>query len=256
MPTELKNLSFMRTRNRSLILSAVLVSSAPAAVIYTEDFNPTFDTNPKSFSAVQWRAHRGAGAEDVSGVTTSQYIVTNSAGFGSVAGIGARTASADIGIAWTDEFSPVPLADLVSISFRSNNNLTTDLSRIAVGIDVGGSVQWFATVDTYGRNSATAGTSGNFGTNGELESFTFTTSASAWRMLTFTPGTSLVLGGAAVSDLPAGTLVGAGVLTESNAETLRFDRFQIEAVPEPSVSGVGALALVGAVIRRRRMVRA
>lgn len=253
MTIDLKNPPSMKTRNLCLTLSAVLISSAPAAVIYTEDFNPTFDTNPKSFSAVQWRAHRGGTAEDVSGVTTSPYIVTNSAGVGGVAGIGARTASGDIGIAWTDEFSPVLLADLVSISFRSNNNLTTDLSRMAIGIDVGGSVQWFATADTYGRNSATAGTSGNFGTNGELENFTFTTAASAWRLLTFAPGASLVLGGAAVSDLPAGTLVGAGVLTESNAETLRFDRFQIETVPEPSAFGAGALALACSMVLRRRM---
>ncbi|RYD35480.1 MAG: hypothetical protein EOP87_07285 [Verrucomicrobiaceae bacterium] len=252
MTTDLKKPSSMKAGNLFLILSAALFSTAAAVVVHTEEFNPTFDTNPKSFSTVQWQAHRGATAVDVSGVTTSPYIITNSTGFGGVAGIGARTASGDIGIAWTEEFSPVLLTDLVSISFRSNNNLTTDLSRIAVGIDVGGTVQWFASAATYGRDSATVGTSGNFGTNGELESLTFTTVASAWRLLTFTPGTSLVLGGAAVSHLPAGMLVGAGVLTESNAETLRFDRFEIEAVPEPSSLAAGMLALLIPLGRRRR----
>jgi hypothetical protein len=252
MTTDLKCPTSMKIRNRSLILSTVMISTAPAAVIYTEDFNPTFDTNPKSFSAIQWRAHRGAAAQEVSGVTTSPYIVTNSGGLGGVAGIGARTASGDIGIAWTDEFSPVLLRDLASISFLSNNNSSADFSRIVIGIDVGGSVQWFATAETYGRDSATAGTSGNFATNGELENFTFTTASSAWRLLTFIPGTSLALGGGAVSDLAGESLVAAGVLTVSNTETLRFDRFQIETIPEPSAVGAGALAFAGALLRRPR----
>ena len=152
-----------------------------------------------------------------------------------MAGIGARIGLNEIGMAWTSDFTPVPLADLVSISFQSNNNLTTDLSRITIGIDVGGSVQWFATSQTFGRDNAIAGTSSNFGTNGELESLVFSTDASGWRTLTFVPGSSLILGAVSGSAVPSGTLAGVGILTETNAETMRFDQFQIEAVPEQSV---------------------
>jgi len=242
----------MKPSIHSLFLSALMLSAAPAAVIHTEDFNPTFDTNPKSFSSVLWNAHRGASAADVSSSTTSSYIITNSTGAGGVAGIGARIGLSEIGMAWTPGFTPVPLADLVSLSFQSNNNLTTDFSRITIGIDVGGSIQWFATLQTFGRDSAIAGTSSNFGTNGELESLSFTTAASAWRSVTFVPGSSLALGATSVSSLPSGTLAAVGILTENNAETMRFDQFRIEAVPEPSavVAVVPGLLLMGG--RRRR----
>lgn len=240
---------------RSLLPAAMAVipwSTVSGAVVYTENFAPVFDTNPKSFGSVGWNAHLGSGAVDRSSVTTSPYIVTTTAGVGGNSGIGARVASSEIGIAWTAEFAPIDLSVVAGISYYSNNNETSDLSRIAIQIDTGVGTAWYVTNQTFGRDSATAGNGSNFGANAEIESIVFANAAGAWRVLNFTPGTGLALGAETTSVLPSGNLVGVGIFNETSAGTLRFDNFQIETVPEMSSALALAVGLGGFAWSRRR----
>ena len=238
-------------------------NAANAAVIHFSESFPNAGTNA-SFSTVDWLAYRTAsGTADNA---NSNMLVSNATGRGAVIGYGAKTGTADVGFAFTQEagLTPIATTNIESITFYSNNSNTTDAIRIAVRLDNGtpGNATddtWYATNTGFIRNSGTAGSATNWGTNGELESFTFTGTASAWRDLTFVAGSSLSLATSArLTDLPSGNVNAVGLYmslaSDVNAAiggVVRFDDFQVNAVPEPGAAA-GLLALAGCLIRRSR----
>ncbi len=131
------------------------------------------------------------------------------------------------------------------MSFYSGNNFTTSLEHFVVQID--GS--WYATVQTYG-NAAAVTSAANFASQAQLDTFTWTTAASAWETLNYTPGTTLTVGSVLSSALPGDNITAFGLYSDGTgvSSTMRADTFQIDAtaVPEPSsvalaLSGLGVL---------------
>jgi hypothetical protein len=240
------------------LLTVAAFTPAPASASwYSENF-PN-GSSAARLSAVGWSVNSGTTGTDVTETTpltasglgivwnTAGKDGTNSYGFGASASSGA--------LWWTQEFTPIPQSGVNSIEFYSNNSTTGDVYRIAIRLDnntpgVSADDFWVATNSTYNRNSSTAGSSGNWVANGELESFAYSTAAAQWRDLTFVSGTSLsVAGTARVLDLPAGNINAAG-LYGFGSSGFRFDQFAI--VPEPTSAAILGACAMGLLATRRR----
>ena len=131
--------------------------------------------------------------------------------------------------------------------------------RIAVQIDG----NWYASTAVLANTVAVA-TAGVFNTGAQKVTFNWTTDASAWDSLSFTPTVglvpgTLVLGSTLVSPLPGGNITAFGLysdtVTGTGGATRRVDTFQIDPVPEPS-SVVLVLSGVGMLISLRRSRKA
>lgn len=253
-----------------------MVAAAPVGAVtihYIEEF-PNATTLNQPFNSVGWSAHRGSTATDITSDGTNA-LVSSLAGPDGASGYAARNhMGSGVVLVWTNEaaFAPISVTQIESITFLSNNSITADAFRIAIRLDGGtpGNVAddtWHATNAGFIRNSATAGTAANWPTNAETESLAFTLNASAWRDLNFTAGSSLSLATSArSSDLPSGVSVNAVGLYLSDStnvntgpsttasDTMRFDRFTVNAVPEPGICGA-AVGVAGLLLRHRRRTR-
>lgn len=238
---------------------ALTMTSHGAVSHYLETFP---DPTPGNISHgdVNWKAYYGttaidATANNVNG-TGGGFVLSNIVGVGGTQGYGAKADSNPFGLSYTTEFAPVnrSLTEISSISFYSRNVDAGDLFRIVIGLDVGGTTQWYASDATYKNTTGGAG----FGTNGELHTLNFTNAASAWRALTFTPSSVLSLGATTLgANLPGNNLVAAGLYLSgstggNHAGTMRYDNFNIDIVPEPSALALGALGTGLLAFRRGR----
>ena len=152
-------------------------------------------------------------------------------------------------IATTSAFTVDTTANTVNdMSFYSGNAYTTSSEHFVVQIDG----NWYATVQTFGNATAVA-SAANFAAQAQQDIFTWTTAASAWEILNYTPGTTLSLGSVLSSALPGDNITAFGLYSDGvggTGATTRADTFQIDAtptgVPEPSsvalvLSGVSIL---------------
>ncbi|MEJ0089855.1 MAG: PEP-CTERM sorting domain-containing protein [Limisphaerales bacterium] len=156
-------------------------------------------------------------------------------------------------IAYTTEFTVDPtLTPIQNISFYagSSANGAFGIPGFRVAVQIGGS--WYASTAVFANTVAVA-SAANFNTGAQMMTFNWTTDASAWSSLDFTPGTSLVLGSTLASPLPGGSITGFGLYSDQEPgagnATRRFDTFQINPVPEPTsamlvLAGAGALMVV------------
>ncbi len=151
--------------------------------------------------------------------------------------------------AYTIDTSAYTIQDM---SFYSGNNYTASLEHFAVQIDG----NWYATVQTFG-NATAVSSAANFATQAQLDTFTWTTAASAWESLTYVPGTSLAIGSVLSSALPSDNITAFGLYSDGTgaSSTIRVDTFEIDAttVPEP---GVLALVGIGMLMGLRRFCKA
>ncbi len=130
------------------------------------------------------------------------------------------------------------VADITSIGFDMSLSGSTDY-RVAIKIGD----DWFASNATF-----SSPTNGNW----ESKSLAFTTTAVDWLQLTFTPGSTLSLGAAAVSDLTGfATEFGVYYQKGNNTGTVRLDNFEINAIPEPASLALIGLAALCLLPRRR-----
>ncbi len=140
------------------------------------------------------------------------------------------------------------------MSFYSGNNYTTSLEHFVVQID--GS--WYASVQTFG-NAAAVTSAANFAAQAQLDTFTWTTAASAWETLNYTPGTTLTVGSVLTSSLPGDNITAFGLYSDGTgvSSTIRADTFQIDAspVPEPGSAGL-VLSGLGVLMGLRRFRKA
>lgn len=265
----------------SSILLATSVASAQS-VVYRETFGNNTAGNI-SLSVAGWAVHGGGGlvrtADTGIGISSatgrgttlanvnagSSSSLTNGfifAGFQNAGQSGANNFTANgAGILWTNEYTIGRGAqELSSVSFYLGNGGTGATVRVALQIGGG----WYVSNQTFANNPAVA--SGTFGASSVLNTFNFTTSASAWRQLNFNApsltanGSQLSLVGTTLaSALPSGDVTAFGLYVDAvatNNGTVRVDSFEIatSAIPEPSafasLAGAGALAF-GALRRRR-----
>jgi len=128
------------------------------------------------------------------------------------------------------------------MSFYSGNAYTASLEHFAVQIDG----NWYATVQTFG-NAAAVTSAANFASQAQLDTFTWTTAASAWETLNYTPGTILSIGSILTSPLPGDNITAFGLYSDGVGvtATTRADTFEIDATPIPEPSSLALAALSG-----------
>lgn len=236
------------------------MTAVSQAASYIESFpNSTGGNLGHNNAAIGWKAANGSLATDTStnaGNGSGGFLISNVNGAGGTAGYGAKAGNVNggtsnpYGLAYTDEVATLNIStsDITSISFQSRNTNANDIFRIVIGLDTGSGTQWYATNTTFTSAS---------GTTWGGHNFSFVTTGSEWRALTFTPGSSLALGSTLGSSLPAGTLTSAGLFLSGSsggdlADVMRYDEFTINYIPEPSAAALGVLAFgLGALGRRR-----
>lgn len=150
---------------------------------------------------------------------------------------------------YTVDTTLTPIQD-ISFYAGSSANGTFGIPGARIAVQIGGN--WYASTQVLSNTVAVA-TAGVFNTGAQQVTFNWTTDASAWDSLSFTPGTTLALGSTLASPLPGGNVTGFGLYSDQEPgiagpgnATRRFDTFQIDPVPEPSsvvlvLSGVGVL---------------
>jgi hypothetical protein len=282
------------TKNLLLPLSAlaILASAASAqSVLYRETFSATTAFNNSQPGTVGWAVHSGSAVyysdfgqnaagvgsgsvslpvngipTDVSNVNAgSQTSTINPSGqtatgiFFVSTGINGTTPKPAF-LAWTNEAGPIAASTVGNISFYLGS--TSGAQPVRVAVQVGGS--WYVSTETFQDDNISGGASG-FAAGASLQSFNFTTAASAWQTVSFqqsgsNPLTSngtgnLTITGTALSAL-SGNITAFGIYgNNGSSATTRFDTYTITAIPEPSsfaaLAGLGALGLVASRRRRR-----
>lgn len=122
-------------------------------------------------------------------------------------------------ISGIDYVKSVEASQVKRITASLNNNTT--LTKIRFAIRIGTS--WYATASQFACAS-THTDPGNWAT-AELAEFTMTRTASAWRDMTFIPGSTLSLGAVRTGKLPAGEVTGYAVYCDEGVGSggaLRF----------------------------------
>lgn len=192
----------------------------------------------------------------LAGINTTPAEPATGPGFlfvsGGAANPGAANWIADT-TAYTIDTSAYAIDD---ISFYSGNAYTASLEHIVVQIDG----NWYASVATFG-NAVAVASAGAFATGAQQDTFTWTTAASAWETLNYTPGTTLSIGSVLTSPLSGDNVTGFGLYSDGvggAGSTTRADTYEIDAtvVPEPSSIVLGLFASVGMLMGLRRSRKA
>ena len=164
-------------------------------------------------------------------------------------GTGAAAANWIAYTTYTVDPTATPIQD-ISFYAGSTVNGSFGIPWFRIAVEIGGN--WYASTAAF-NNSVSVATASVFNSQAQKVTFNWTTAASAWDSLSFTPGTTLVLGSTLASPLPGGNITAFGLYSDQEpgtagpgSATRRFDTFQIDPVPEPSsvvlvLSGVGLL---------------
>jgi hypothetical protein len=265
------------TKLTSLALaSLVAASSASAAVVYFENFNNSAGSNQQLSTVSGWSAFVNRGTDvglDVTTTSTS-VLVQNAAGSAQVGVDAGYTANGFVRIANAagtvtqtllfDNLTSNPLSQstqtIDNVQFFMANNSVAIVTHVAVRIGGNwyGSNTGFTTNFATGSNLFDPASTDPVNTNDIALNFAFTNAASAWRDITFTPGSALSIAASTLAaDLPTGDITGLGLFVVHNGGGSRaLDGVVVNAspIPEPAtfaaLAGVGALGL--AAMRRRR----
>ena len=216
-------------------------------VVYTETFpnlGATQGSGDITLGSIGWSGYGGGVAIDLTNTTTHFRVRNMSGPNTSTYGVMQNNAGG-IGLSFASNLSPInrSLTEISSFDFMLYSSVITDTVYMAIQIDVGGTPTWY--VSNSGINSTIA-------TTWQAQSFSFTTAASDWRLLTLEPGVTMSVAGTTLgSPLPSGDLLAAGFYTTNGAVTsggpngnLRFDDYSITVTPVPE-PGSGALILMG-----------
>ncbi len=151
--------------------------------------------------------------------------------------------------AYTVDTTATPVQDISFYAGNAANGSIIPGFRVAVQIDG----NWYASSQVL-ANTVGVSSAANFNSQAQQVTFNWTTDASAWVSLDFTPGTTLALGSTLASPLPGDNITAFGLYSDaSGTATRRVDTFQIDAVPEPGsvvLVMLGAGMLIG--LRRSR----
>jgi len=247
---------------------ADVASPAPVRWInlYREDFPNNTGNQNQAMSAVGWKAYGGSTATDYtntvpgSGTRAGTSYGTGSpdgGGFGFAVPVGGALPF----LVFTDEFSPINPQDYQQLwfSWRQHSSGENTQFRLAVGIQVGQDIRWFASDAVFTNTGPLqTGAYGEFPTEAVVRGMMFSLEGSLWRDLTFSPGQTLSLASSARTDpLPLGPIVRAGLyLYGPDGITMRFDTFEIYGMvmPEPSswlLLALGTVLTLSGLLRRR-----
>ena len=264
-----------RTLFATVFVGATLLSmQVTQAQIYREVFgNFASGGTNAPLSTVGWLGNWGATASDASvgdapagsfnnfGVSTALGSPNNLGNINALPveisqanGLGFVSQAGQNFIAYTTGYTVNTAINDISFYAGSTFDTAGGIPGFRIAVQQDGN--WYASTLVL-ANSLNVSSAGNFhlapGSGGaQLVTFNWTTAASAWDNLTFTPGTTLALGGIS-GGLNADPITAFGLYSDAtdslgNTENAirRFDTFQIDPVPEPSsvgliLSGVGLL---------------
>ena len=218
-----------------------------AETIYFQDFGATGgnvalggDLNGDGWN---WGNYLGSTATDNSSSTSDLYVQ-------------AQTYDADgrylvmtsntLGLATVTPSESVAIGDLQSVSWVANYNKIESSTRVVVKIGT----EWYATDQDFSMWQDS--NYDQWDEKAETLSFTWTNAKSAWRSLTFDPGTELALATETIDSDLSGNVTSFGLLIH-RTDHVRIDNFTITAVPEPTTCGlVATVGLCLAVVGWRR----
>jgi len=244
--------------------------------IYREVFGNSGAAN-NNLTTVGWSGNWGATATDSSNPSPNNFGISTALGSPSTldninaGGPSASTAngllftsgtgaSLNNWIAYTTGYTvDTTLTPIKDISFYagSSANGTFGIPGFRIAVQIDGS--WYASSQVL-ANSVAVTSAANFHNDpasggAQQVVFNWTTDASAWDSLSFTPGTTLALGSALSSPLPGDNITAFGLYSDQEPgggnATRRFDTFQINAVPEPGSFVLGLFG-VGVLVGLRR----
>lgn len=196
-------------------------------------------TNVTALDTGQGRivSYNGGSPTNLPNVNTGETTLSQSNGFIFInAGTGAliktngytidRDAFSAISFTWTERDSPTDGGLRLAIQIGEN---------------------WYASDALYKNESS----------SWALQTFNFTTAASAWRALTFTDTALSLSDTTLVSALPSGDIIGFGLYVFGTTANVRFDTFTVNAtaIPEPSTLAITSLGFAFCALRRRRSRR-
>lgn len=275
-----------RTLLVTAFVGAILLSvQATQAQIYREVFgNLSTGTNAPP-SSVGWAGNWGATASDASvgdapvgsfnnfGVSTAlgspnnlDNINAGGPALSTANGLMFVSQAGQNFIAYTTGYTVnQTLTPIQDISFYAGSTFDTAGGIPGFRIAVQQDGNWYASTAVL-ANSLNVTSAGNFhlapGSGGAQQvTFNWTMAASAWDNLTFTPGTSLALGGIS-GGLNGDPITAFGLYSDAtdslgNTENAirRFDTYQIDGVPEPGSIVLGLFG-VGVLMSLRRSRKA
>ena len=251
-----------------VLVGAILLSmQVTHAQIYREVFGNNGTTNA-NLNLVGWSGDWGPTATDSSNPSPNNFGISTALGdpnnLDNINAGGPSLSTAN-GLVFTSGGSPStanwivyttgytvnttanPIQDISFYAGSAANGASIPGFRIAVQIDG----NWYASTQVLSNTVAVASAS-VFNTSAQKVTFNWTTTASAWDSLSFTPGSSLVLGSTLGSPLPGDNVTAFGLYSDAEAgATRRFDTYQIDSVPEPSCVALALLG-AGALMRLRR----
>lgn len=274
--TWVRNQEMLSLKKLVVLAGAILLSMhvTYGDVIYRETFGGPAAGNT-NFAFVGWNGYWSPTAQTDDGVVSpfNNFGVGNSLGIPTnLTNVNAGASARTNGFAFASGFMAVSnniltytteyavdqsVWNVGSISFYSGNttnNFPNGMPGFRIAIQMDGN--WYASSQllTQTNNIAAAA---NFNTSGQQLIFNWTTTASAWRSLSFTPGSTLSLSGSTLgSDLPADPITAFGLYSDpavntngvGGIATRRWDTYEIDgtAIPEPSsvalvFIGLGAL---------------
>lgn len=158
----------------------------------------------------------------------------------------------DPALASTTAPGTIDITDLTSIAWDSSADNADHAFRVA--IQIGGA--WYASSTALNDGVEDSGTTGFVPLSYSPASFATAANWLSIQNTTVGNAGTLSLGAAPASDLSGdvtafGLYLVAGIDNEANGDHVRWDNFEINAVPEPSVAALGLIAMAG-LLRRRR----
>lgn len=260
-----------------LLLGILALGASPGRA---QQFISTFSTAPSGNTALSlygWQAYGGA---STAATYSNTAVQSGGLGYTAVSG-GTGTGNPNPGFMYANGGTDIPVFALVqtfgagsaltlntgtAITFTmGNSNVNSYVSlMIQVGGDgTAGSGTWYTTTNKFfdgglAHGGSTIGTtthdSSTFPTASTASvtyEFDYSATASVWRTLTLTPGTSLSIGaiGSVTTNLPStATITGFGFYVNPGGatnQTVRLDNIQIAAVPEPKGAAYLGFAGIG-----------
>lgn len=241
--------------------AAIVALSSVSHAAYVENFPNTGMGNISHGNvAIGWEAYYGSTATNGSGNTgnggNGGFVVSNLS-----SGYGAKTATTPgtYGLTYSTELATlnVTTADITDFSFLARNSSASDRFRVVIGVDVSGITHWYASNSFFT-------TADGIWSGPESKNLPFNAAGANWRALTFIAGSELSLSDSTLpSAVPNGMLVAAGLFVSgnnntagtsggANANTMRYDNFTVNFVPEPSSALLSLLGATAMFTRRRR----
>lgn len=253
--SKIHRLSCFRSFLATAALSFAIAAPLQAALVYSELF-PNADSTDDEVTTAGWISYSGPNATLFTGTGNNKIYIPGGFGNGNPQARGFLALNALPStnyVTYESGLNINPANGALNFSWQHHASVTGN-AEARLLLQIGG--QWIATNQVY--NPAGIGTLADFGAaagaGAFTNSFTFSTAASEWRDVTFTPTIGLSISGTArTTDLTVAPITAIGFYyTASGTVSTRIDTLQVDQVPEPHLTALLLAGGLGIAARRRR----